>query len=110
VYKLLKLNIKRKGKRRLPARILQPIQAINTSWSIGSFRKDVLDAYLFESLNQVRVLAEEWMDDYNYHRPHDALNGRSPIDLLPVDLWKTRDEFPTNPQKLLLQLQNEKSN
>ena len=76
----------------------------------GSFRKDVLDTYLFENLNQVRVLAEEWMDDYNYHRPHDALNGRSPTDLLPVDLWKTRGEFHTNLQKLLLQLQNEKSN
>lgn len=26
-----------------------------------SFRRDILDAYLFESLNQVRILAEEWM-------------------------------------------------
>lgn len=200
VYKLLKLNMKRKGKRRLPARILQPLEAvnhINASWSMdfmsdsllsgrkfrvlnllddynrealaievdtsfradrvirvleqviewrgipqrirvdngpefvssrlglwceerninlqfiqpgkpsqnayierfnGSFRRDVLDAYLFESLNQVRILADDWMNDYNYHRPHDALNGRSPADMLAVDLWKTRNEFPTNPQ------------
>lgn len=200
LYKLLKLNMKRKGKRRLPARILQPLESvdrINTSWSMdfmsdsllsgrkfrvfnllddfnrealaievdtsfqaervtrvldqvvswrgepqrirvdngpefislklglwcedhgiklqfiqpgkpsqnayierfnGSFRRDVLDAYLFESLNQVRILAEEWMDDYNYHRPHDALKGRSPADMLAVDLWKTRNEFPTKPQ------------
>jgi putative transposase len=200
VYKSLKLNMKRKGKRRLPARILHPLEAvnhINASWSMdfmsdsllsgrkfrvlnilddfnrealtievdtsltaervirsleqtiqwrgkpqrirvdngpefissklglwceernihlqfiqpgkpsqnayierfnGSFRRDVLDAYLFESLNQVRIIAEEWMHDYNYNRPHDALNGRSPVDMLVVDLWKTRDEFPTTPQ------------
>ncbi len=64
----------------------------------GSFRRDVLDAYLFENIKQVRALAEEWMEDYNNHRPHDALGGRSPADMLAMDLWKTRDEFPTNPQ------------
>jgi putative transposase len=200
VYKLLKLNMKRKGKRRLPARILRPLEAvnrINTSWSMdfmsdallsgrkfrvlnllddfnrealaievdtslraervirvlqqivkwrgkpqrirvdngpefvssklglwceehqinlqfiqpgkpsqnayierfnGSFRRDVLDAYLFETLAQVRILADEWMNDYNFDRPHDALNGRSPADMLAMDLWKTPEEFPTNPQ------------
>ena len=46
-----------------------------------SFRRDVLDAYLFEDINQIRMLADEWMEDYNNHRPHDALNGRSPMDL-----------------------------
>jgi putative transposase len=63
----------------------------------GSFRRDVLDAYLFGEIRQVRRLAEDWMEDYNQYRPHDALNGRSPIDFT-VDLWKTRNEFPTNPQ------------
>jgi putative transposase len=66
----------------------------------GSFRRDVLDAYLFEDLQQVRMLADEWMNDYNHHRPHDALNGRSPIEMLAVDLWKTTEEFPTNPQQI----------
>jgi putative transposase len=212
VYKLLNLNMKRKGKRRLPARILRPLEAVNrvnASWSMdfmsdallsgrkfrvlnliddfnrealvievdtslraervvrvleqiiewrgkpqrirvdngpefistklglwceekginlqfiqpgkptqnayierfnGSFRKDVLNAYLFETLNQVRLLAEEWMNDYNYHRPHDALNGRSPADMLAMDLWKTRNEFPTNPQPETTTIINELSN
>lgn len=202
VYKMLKLNIKRKGKRRLPARILKPLEAvhqINLSWSMdfmsdsllsgrkfrtlnlmddynrealaievdtslpaervirvldqitgwrgkpksirvdngpefissalglwceeknihlqfiqpgkptqnayierfnGSFRRDVLNAYLFEDIRQVRELAEEWMEDYNYHRPHDGLGGRSPMEILAMDLCKTRDEFHTNPQPL----------
>lgn len=203
IYKFLKLNMKRKSKRRLPTRILHPLEAvhrINASWSMdfmndalvsgrkfrvlnllddfnrealaievdtsfraervirvleqivkwrgkpsrirvdngpefvssklglwceehginlqfiqpgkpsqnayierfnGSFRRDVLDAYLFETLTQVRILAEEWMNDYNYERPHDALQGRSPADMLAVDLWKTRNEFPTNPQPII---------
>lgn len=63
----------------------------------GSFRRDILDAYLFDDIHQVRQLAEEWMEDYNNDRPHDALSGRSPIEFT-VDLWKTRSEFPTNPQ------------
>jgi putative transposase len=45
----------------------------------GSLRKDILDAYLFESLTQVRILAEEWMDDYNNHRPHEALDNLPPV-------------------------------
>jgi putative transposase len=207
VYKLLKFNIKRKGKRRLPARILQPlevVQRINASWSMdfmtdsllsgrkfrtlnlmddynrealaievdtslpaervirvleqvtewrgkparirvdngpefistalgmwcedkginlqfiqpgkptqnayierfnGSFRRDVLDAYLFEDIAQIRNLSEEWMEDYNNHRPHDALNGRSP-----VDLWKTLEEFPTNPQNIAMTIETKMSN
>ena len=64
----------------------------------GSYRRDVLDAYLFQNIDQVKMLTEEFIEDYNYHRPHDALGGRSPADMLAVDLCKTRSEFPTNPQ------------
>lgn len=180
VYKLLKLNKKRKGKRRLPARIKHPLQqqtAINRSWSMdfmsdsmvgnrkfrtfnvmddGSrevlaieidtslsskriirtlerlisqrgipdtvrtdngpeftshefegwcrdnqihiqfiqpgkpmqngyierfnrlYREAVLDAYLFFELDQVRLLTQEWMEEYNHRRPHEALNNLTP--------------------------------
>ena len=44
----------------------------------GSFRREVLDAYLFTSLQQVRQLLTEWMTDYNTLRPHQALNFLTP--------------------------------
>ena len=42
-----------------------------------SFRDEVLDAHLFEDLEQVRELGAEWLRIYNEERPHDAL-GRQP--------------------------------
>ena len=180
VYKLLKLNKKRKGKRRLPARVKQPLTqqtTINSSWSMdfmsdsmvgnrkfrtlnimddGSrealaievdtslsakrvtrtldriieqrgkptairtdngpeftskelelwafqkgitiqyiqpgkpmqngyierfnrlYREAVLDAYLFFDLYQVKQLTQEWMEEYNERRPHEALNNLTP--------------------------------
>lgn len=44
----------------------------------GSFRTEILDAYAFGSLDEVRDLAHEWMDCYNYERPHDAHKGIPP--------------------------------
>ena len=44
-----------------------------------SFRESILDAYLFEDIMQVQLLAEEWVSDYNLKRPHEALGGKTPI-------------------------------
>lgn len=46
----------------------------------GSFRREVLDAYLFTSLQQVRELLTEWMSDYNTLRPHQALDFLTPLE------------------------------
>jgi putative transposase len=48
----------------------------------GSFRRELLDAYLFNSLSEVRMMAEEWMIDYNTERSHDALGKLTPIEFL----------------------------
>jgi putative transposase len=42
-----------------------------------TYRNEVLDAYVFEDLEQVRVITEEWIDIYNDERPHRAM-GRVP--------------------------------
>ncbi len=44
----------------------------------GSFRREFLAIYLFETLSQVRDMAWVWMIDYNEERPHDSLGGLPP--------------------------------
>lgn len=66
-----------------------------------SFRNDVLDAYLFEDLSQVKILSEKWMNDYNHNHPHQSLNGLSPLQYLndvnsgKLEVKFQLEEFPT---------------
>ena len=46
----------------------------------GSLRKELLDAYLFYSLYQVREMAQQWRHDYNYERPHESLGFVPPTE------------------------------
>lgn len=48
----------------------------------GNIRRELLNAYVFKTLSEVREKADDWMIDYNYHRPHKALNFRTPNDIL----------------------------
>ncbi len=48
----------------------------------GNIRRELLNAYVFKSISEVRQKAEEYMYDYNHNRPHSALNFRTPIELL----------------------------
>ena len=44
----------------------------------GSIRKELLNAYLFRTMEEVRVKAEEWKNDYNNERPHSSINYKTP--------------------------------
>jgi putative transposase len=42
-----------------------------------TYREEVLNAYVFVDLEQVRQISAEWIQIYNEERPHEAL-GRLP--------------------------------
>jgi putative transposase len=48
----------------------------------GSMRREFFDVYLFDILAEVKMMAKEWIDDYNHHRPHTVLRKLSPIEYL----------------------------
>jgi putative transposase len=48
-----------------------------------SYRQDVLDSYVFSSLEEVRDVTAEWLRDYNIERPHDSLGRVPPLTFLP---------------------------
>jgi len=43
-----------------------------------TLREDVLDAYWFEDLEQLGIIAEKWRYDYNFYHPHKALEYKAP--------------------------------
>ena len=45
-----------------------------------SYRQDVLDANLFTNLTEVKLLSDEFEEDYNLHRPHESLGDLTPVE------------------------------
>ena len=45
-----------------------------------SYREGVLDAFIFESIEQIRQETQYWMDDYNHHHPHESLGDITPME------------------------------
>lgn len=43
-----------------------------------TYREEVLDLYLFDSLAEARAITEAWLEEYNAIRPHEALGGLTP--------------------------------
>ena len=46
----------------------------------GRFRDECLTDHWFTSLAEARIRISGWRRDYNEHRPHNALNYRTPAE------------------------------
>ncbi len=51
-----------------------------------TYREEVLDCYVFETVAEVRRMTAEWIKRYNENRPHEALGDRSPRQYLMAQL------------------------
>lgn len=65
----------------------KPMQNAYIERKNGSVRRELLNAYLFYSLNEVRIMCEEWRLDYNWERPHKSLGYLSPLRY--YERWQT---------------------
>ncbi len=57
----------------------KPAQIANIERFNRTFHEDVMDAFLFSSLQEVREITELWIEEYNAIPPHDALDGLPPF-------------------------------
>jgi len=44
----------------------------------GTYRNEILNYYIFESLSEVREITAQWMKEYNEERPHESLGNLTP--------------------------------
>lgn len=58
-----------------------------------SFREEVLDAWVFTTLAEVRAVGEEWRNGYNTERSHESLGNVPPLTFLPRPTNATPSTF-----------------
>jgi putative transposase len=47
-----------------------------------TYRTEVLDAYLFTSMQEIRAVTEAFQHKYNHFRPHGSLNDMAPVEFI----------------------------
>lgn len=75
----------------------KPMQNAYVERCNGSIRRELLNAYVFTSLREVREKAEQWRVDYNTKRPHQSLGYATPEEYLKIQIpmFKPKENNPT---------------
>ena len=64
-----------------------------------SFREEILDLYIFNSVAEAQTMAEEWLVHYNHARPHESLQHLPPARFFSsggyIPLMKKGKQAPT---------------
>lgn len=92
--------------RRISLQFIQPGRPMQNAYierKNGSIRRELLNAYLFSSLLEVRTLSEEWRMDYNKERPHKSLGYLSPLNY--AEMQKNQTALSTPPGEKLNQIE-----
>lgn len=58
-----------------------------------TYRTEVLNAYVFESLDDVQQITESWLIEYNEERPHESLGGVPPLTYMPRETTTAESSF-----------------
>jgi hypothetical protein len=67
----------------------EPNQNAYIERSNRTYRKEVLNLYLFRNLAEVRETTYWWMINYNENRPHDSLENMTPLEVMEQYAGKT---------------------
>ncbi|WP_071781132.1 integrase core domain-containing protein [Adhaeribacter aquaticus] len=62
-------------------RLGKPMQNVYANRCNGSIRRELLNAFVFRTLAEIRQKAEEWVFNYNHHWPHKAYYFKAPAEL-----------------------------
>lgn len=62
-----------------------------------TFRTEVLDRWVFTSLDEVRQVTEAWLEEYNTERPHDSLGSVPPRTFLPRPMAARESNYAVCP-------------
>jgi putative transposase len=62
---------------------------------ISRLRDELLDREVFANLKEAQVLAEDYRDHYNHHRPHGALGYLTPAEFAAIEALSAQTSVPT---------------
>jgi putative transposase len=58
-----------------------------------SYRNEVLDAYVFDSIDEVRQITNIWLREYNEERAHDSLGRVPPLTFMPRPILPEKSSY-----------------